>query len=186
MPDLTGKSHILQRCINDSFNNDASNTVGIDFGIGIYNNVKFQIWDTSGRERYRSLTTAYYRGVHIFLVVYDVRDKTSFTDVSDWISRAREFGKKGAKIILVGNACDCSDEERAVTKQEGQELATNLSTEFIEVSAKTTVGINELMKLCSNLTVVELTTQAPMPSAQDIAVVNAYVEELKFEAPCTE
>ena len=34
--------------------------------------IKAQIWDTAGVERYRALTSAYYRGAHGCMIVYDV------------------------------------------------------------------------------------------------------------------
>lgn len=37
--------------------------------------VKAQIWDTAGVERYRALTSAYYRGAHGCLVVYDITER---------------------------------------------------------------------------------------------------------------
>lgn len=40
--------------------------------------------DTAGQERYRTITTAYYRGAMGFLLVYDVANAESFSAVQDW------------------------------------------------------------------------------------------------------
>lgn len=40
--------------------------------------------DTAGQERYRTITTAYYRGAMGFLLMYDVANQESFTAVQDW------------------------------------------------------------------------------------------------------
>lgn len=40
--------------------------------------IKFQVWDTAGEERYRDLTRNIYRGAHGFFIVYDVTNKESF------------------------------------------------------------------------------------------------------------
>lgn len=80
-------------------------TVGIDFKVKTVqrNNkrVKLQIWvsprlahlsrvthllkDTAGQERYRTITTAYYRGAMGFILMYDITNEDSFNAVQDWL-----------------------------------------------------------------------------------------------------
>ncbi len=43
--------------------------------------VKLQIWDTAGQERFRTITSAYYKGAHGILLVYDLTNGASFTDI---------------------------------------------------------------------------------------------------------
>lgn len=40
--------------------------------------------DTAGQERYRTITTAYYRGAMGFILMYDVTNEDSFSSVHDW------------------------------------------------------------------------------------------------------
>lgn len=40
--------------------------------------------DTAGQERYRTITTAYYRGAMGFILMYDVTNEDSFNSVQDW------------------------------------------------------------------------------------------------------
>lgn len=40
--------------------------------------------DTAGQERYRTITTAYYRGAMGFLLMYDITNQDSFSAVQDW------------------------------------------------------------------------------------------------------
>lgn len=40
--------------------------------------------DTAGQERYRTITTAYYRGAMGFLLMYDITSQESFSAVQDW------------------------------------------------------------------------------------------------------
>lgn len=40
--------------------------------------------DTAGQERYRTITTAYYRGSLGFILMYDVTNEESFNSVQDW------------------------------------------------------------------------------------------------------
>ena len=88
-----GKTCLLLRYANDSFSPTFITTIGIDFKIKtvpIDNHVvKLQIWDTAGQERFRTITTSYFRGAQGILLVYDVTDRGSFENVSNWMSAWR-------------------------------------------------------------------------------------------------
>ena len=80
-----GKSALV-RYVNeknaDNFNPQHIATIGVDFTLSwvrVRDKVcKLQIWDTSGEERFRNITTAYYRGCQVALLVYDVTNRRSF------------------------------------------------------------------------------------------------------------
>ena len=66
-------------------------TIGVDFKIRTLElegkTVKLQIWDTAGQERFRTITSSYYRGAHGIIVVYDVTDQDTFSNVKTWCVR---------------------------------------------------------------------------------------------------
>ena len=47
--------------------------------------VKMQLWDTSGQERFRSMTQAYYRGASGIMLVYDVTEENTLLTLPDWL-----------------------------------------------------------------------------------------------------
>jgi len=49
-------------------------------------------------------------------------------------------------VILVGNKCDESENQRKVDKAEGQSLANEFNVPFFETSAKDNLYINELFE----------------------------------------
>ena len=79
----TGKSCIVQRIADDVFSEAYVTTIGVDFRIlkDDESNTKFQIWDTAGKERFRSITKTYYRGSNIVMVVYSVADRSTFESI---------------------------------------------------------------------------------------------------------
>ena len=121
-----GKSCLLVRYAENSFNENFFNTIGVDFKIKTISldnqNIKLQIWDTAGQERFRTLTASYYRGAHGIIVVYDVTDRDTFENVRQWMQEIDKFATDNVCKVIVGNKCDL-DESRKVSTEEGEELA---------------------------------------------------------------
>ena len=71
-----GKSSIITRFVDKNFYNDVASTIGASFCIGIpskfKDNVKLDIWDTAGQEKYESLIPMYYRKSDIVLITFDL------------------------------------------------------------------------------------------------------------------
>ena len=161
-----GKSCCLLRFSEDSFTQSFITTIGIDFKIRTIEldgkRVKLQIWDTAGQERFRTITTAYYRGAMGILLVYDVTDERSFnskeisfqdthfsglwlsgsSDIRTWFSNVEQHASEGVHKMLIGNKCDW-EEKRAVSTEQGQQLADELGIPFLEVSAKNNINVDK-------------------------------------------
>ena len=139
-----GKSSILQRFSDHSFDPTCMNTFGVDFRIKTIDirgeRIKLQIWDTAGQERFHSITRSYYRGAAGILLVYDITDAKSFDQVDKWLSRIQEHAKEGVEKMILGNKCDM-EEKRVISKDRGEALARANNTRFLEVSAKSNVNI---------------------------------------------
>ena len=116
-------------------------------------------WDTAGVERYRCLTSNYYRRSHAALVVYDVSDFQSFRDVEKWIAEIDSC--EGEKLIkvLIGNKCDLLT-LREITKARGKEFADTMEMAFFETSAKTGEGLEECFERIVSL-LLEKQTDLP-------------------------
>ncbi|KAG8943661.1 GTP-binding protein [Tulasnella sp. 424] len=122
--------------------------------------IKLQIWDTAGLERFRTVTTAYYRNAMGILIVYDVTDERSFSNIRTWYSNVETHASENANKILVGNKCDWED-RRVVTKEQGQELADELGIRFIETSAKMNEGVEDAFFILSRDITTRLTESQP-------------------------
>lgn len=145
-----GKSNMLMKYCHNKFTEDYQATIGVEFGA---KNIEFddqvfriQIWDTAGQDNFRSITRAYYNNSVCAIVVYDISNHTSFENVLQWVEDVRNQSPKTVLVVLVGNKSDLED-ERKVTKEEGQNFATEHRLMFLETSAKNGDNIEELFKI---------------------------------------
>ncbi|XP_061826342.1 ras-related protein Rab-8B-like isoform X1 [Nerophis lumbriciformis] len=142
-----GKTCLLFRFSEDSFNTTFISTIGIDFKIRTIEldgkRVKLQIWDTAGQERFRTITTAYYRGAMGIMLVYDISNEKSFENIKNWIRNIEEHASSDVEKMVLGNKCDMAD-RRQVSKDRGEKLAIDYGVKFFETSAKTSLNVEEV------------------------------------------
>ena len=143
-----GKSCLLLRFCDNSFQEAHLTTIGLDFRLKTINlkddrKVKIQIWDTAGEDRFRSITRNYYKGAKGILLILDVTDKETFTHVRDWIERIHEESPEGITICLVGNKIDMK-ESRVISNEEGKKIADEFKIPYFETSAKSNIGVEEV------------------------------------------
>ena len=135
-----GKSNLLLRYAHGQFKDEYQLTIGVEFGaknISINDKIyRIQIWDTAGQENFRSITRAYYKNSVCALVVYDITNRDSFNNISNWIEDCKNQSPKTIFMVLVGNKSDLSD-KRVISIDEGRELAEKYNMIFFETSAKT-------------------------------------------------
>ena len=143
----TGKSSILNRFVNETFEENYQATIGLDFqskNITIHDqDVRLIIYDTAGQEKFRSLIPMYIRESQIILLVYDISDKESFDSIPIWIQEVKDVLNKEVVFVLIGNKIDLND-KREVNKEEGEKYASEKNMIFEEVSAKTGDNFPEL------------------------------------------
>lgn len=150
-----GKSCLLVRFADDVWTPGSYiATVGVDFRFRTMRvdgkMVKFQIWDTAGHERFRSINASYFRGCDGAILCYDVSSRVTFSQIANHLAQVQEKGGDSASI-LVGNKADMK-EERQVPFEHGLDLADQLRIPFFEVSAKhnqnVEVTFQELARMC--------------------------------------
>jgi len=139
-----GKSSLLLRFSDDTWTDKYISTIGVDFKIKNLNLdgklVKLQIWDTAGQERFRTITSSYYRGAHGIIIVYDVADQLTFTNIKNWLQEIDRYAGSHVHKLLVGNKIDKPN--RAVETTTGEEFAKTLGMTFVETSAKNRTNVD--------------------------------------------
>lgn len=144
-----GKTALLRRYLDEEFTDTYLSTVGVDFRVKtLYlpeeqKQLKFQIWDCAGQERFRSITNSYYRGAQAILLVYDITNEKSFQQLELWLEEIRRYLSTLPPIFIVGNKIDC-ERKRVVSHAEVIRLRQRFWVS--EVSALTGEGVNLLFE----------------------------------------
>ena len=151
-----GKTSLISQYIKKIFPESPLPTIAIEFTTKILQltqggpRIKMQIWDTTGQEKYKSITSHHYRKALGALLVYDVTRHQSFENCVNWLHELKNYTDKDCVICLVGNKIDLVENNlnlRKVSIQEGQIFAKRNQAMFFEVSAKKFGGINKCFEL---------------------------------------
>ena len=109
-------------------------------------NIRVQIFDTNGTERFNSMTCNYLRKLHGCFIIFDITDNESFNDVNRCIQLYKDYNEFDKKImIILGNKNDLK--ERKITFKKAQNLADNFNLIYLEASAKNITTINEAFNI---------------------------------------
>lgn len=143
-----GKTSILDQFTNGNFDGAYISTIGIDFNVKTVNikegvQIKLQIWDTCGQERFKALTRSYYRNANAIIIVYDITSAKSFENAKHWIKERELYLDSDVLCVLVGNKSDLY-ENRIIQYYEGHKLAEEKQLQFFETSAKYDSNIETL------------------------------------------
>jgi small GTP-binding protein len=105
--------------------------------------IEFQVWDTAGQEKYRTLVPLYCRGASIAILVFSLEDVNSFNDLPGWVHDL-QVEAPNCELYLVGSKSDLV-QSRVITQQQGESKAAEIGAIFyIETSAVTGEGVSEL------------------------------------------
>ena len=146
-----GKTSIINRYVNNVYNSNCETTLGSTYSTRevIKDNViyKLNLWDTTGQEKYHSITNLFIKGSSIVILVYSIDLLSSFEGLNYWYNSIKE-NLEGNNYVLavVGSKSDLiNEEEEVVSEDEAKNFAKERNAIFKLVSSKEDpVGINNL------------------------------------------
>ena len=104
--------------------------------------IKLQIWDTTEQERFRSITSSYYRGAHGIMVLYDTTDQASFHNLRQWLQEIDRYACENVNRIIIGTKNDLKT-KKVVDYNTAKEYADSRSIPLLETSSKTNENVEE-------------------------------------------
>ena len=145
-----GKTSIIQQYTSNKFDPDTVSSLSaqyvsktVEFS-NVQKAIKFDIWDTAGQEKYRSLAKIFYKDAKVICLVYDITNKESFNALKEyWYGNIKEIKTPDTILALVANKSDLYDRSQ-VSDEEGQAYAREIEALFQSTSAKSDSGITTL------------------------------------------
>ena len=171
-----GKSSILIRYVDESWNEAFVPTIGVDFKVKSMEveqkKIKMQIWDTAGQERFRNVISSYFRGAHGLFLIYDITNRDSFKNLENWLIEIEKNASENVLKILVGNKNDL-EQDREISYEEGKNFANRNGMEFIETSAKINTNVSEAFEMLGKLMIKNEAQPADKNQMKDKKILSA-------------
>ena len=103
-----GKTCIIARFINNTFEENLISTTGASYAgktmtFDEYDgkSIRFEIWDTAGQEKYRSLTKIFYKDAGAAILVYDITRKESYEEIQKyWYNQIKDHAPKNISKLI--------------------------------------------------------------------------------------
>ncbi|XP_014219829.1 ras-related protein Rab-22A [Copidosoma floridanum] len=142
-----GKTSLINRYVNKTFNPHVNPTIGASFFTCKINldeaRIKMQVWDTAGQERFRSMAPMYYRNSNAAILVFDITSYKSFTAIKSWVIELKRNVEESMVLVLVGNKVDLAY-KRNVDTEECMRYAESINASYFEVSALNDEGVDKV------------------------------------------
>ena len=152
-----GKSSLFLKYDSNKFLDNYNATIGVDY---IFKNIekedknvnlRLQIYDTAGQERYRSLIPNYIKNSDGIFLIFDLTKKQTFNDLGKWLELIEEQKKIDKNnLIILGNKFDLVD-SREVTDKDIDLFKNNHDFKIFNVSAKSKENLDECFEEMINL-----------------------------------
>ena len=135
-----GKTSIISRYVNDKFDNNIASSISMCYVAKMLKkkdiNIKLDIWDTIGQEKFRSLSKMFLKDTKIVILVYSITSKQTFKNLNYWLNLYKGQIDEGTILGVAANKIDLSLEEEEVSEEEGIKYAKENGAIFGLISAK--------------------------------------------------
>ncbi len=144
-----GKTSIISRYTNNTFDPQVLTSSSAQFltktiELNKDTSIKFDIWDTAGQEKFKSLAKIFYKDAKVIILVYDITNKDSFESLKNfWYKEIMDNTISDVILAIVGNKADLYENEQ-VTDDEGKAYAKEKNAIFKSTSALSNRGIDSL------------------------------------------
>ena len=146
---MVGKTALAKRLYDDSFEQMSTPTVALGNMIierRIDENlVKFNLFDTAGQEKYKSLSPIYFQNADLIILVYDTTAEETLDALESWRKMVEQRGPENVPFIIVGNKCD-KEEAEVLANEKTISYANKIGAQLFIASAKTGEGVENFLQ----------------------------------------
>ncbi len=147
-PGQAGKTSLCKRLTENKFSKSYKPTVGADFHSYDIKTKKGKsvslFYDFAGQDRFKDVRKVLYPGTDAAAIVFDVTQRESFREVSNYIRELKKY-LKDIEITVVANKVDVQN--RVISKEDAERIVTKLGCNYVETSAATGAGLGEFLKV---------------------------------------
>lgn len=134
-----GKTSLIKKYLYNKFTEEFTPSSSMNYVEKILKidnkEIRLNIWDTIGQEKYRALSKLFLNETEIIVLVYSITDLQSFKELDYWENLYKENIGSDVFLGVVGNKCDLLEEQN-VTEEQGKEYANKNNAIFGLLSAK--------------------------------------------------
>jgi GTP-binding nuclear protein Ran len=183
----TGKTTFVKRHLTGEFEKKYIATLGVEVHpLGFHTNfgeLKFDVWDTAGQEKFGGLRDGYYINGQCGIIMFDVTSRITYKNVPNW---HRDLVRvcENIPIVLCGNKVDVK--ERKV-KAKTITFHRKKNLQYYDISAKSNYNIEKpflwlARKLVGNAGLEFVASPALLPPevTVDEAVLKEYEQEMEI------
>jgi Ras-related protein Rab-1A len=169
-----GKTAIIERYLGKSFCSEYQLTIGAEIKVYTQNidgrDIKFQIWDLAGQERFKFVRSSFYRGSHAVIMVFDLTNIETLFNLFSWKNEFLTNIGKEVPIVILGNKTDLKNQ---VEKHIIEDFIKKLKTEFIleEIPYFVTSAFNGQNVMEAFKTIGRILNKKPPITIQQSAVI---------------
>jgi len=171
----TGKTSIIKRYVHNIFSMHYKSTIGVEFALKVINwdpktEIRLQLWDIAGQERFGNMTRVYYKEAVGAIVVFDVTRIATFEAASKWkndIDSKVTVGveEKPIPVILLANKIDLAKDGFVKSPSQMDQYCREHSfAGWFETSAKDNIGIDKAVKFLISKILENKVTDKPASS----------------------
>jgi small GTP-binding protein len=145
-----GKTTLFHYLRKDEVVDDVSAMTGVDMTLKSVKigdkTLTVKINDTGGDERFRTITSNFYRRAQIALLVYSVNDRYTLGNLGEWMRECvnNNFDPDNLMFVLIGNKQDLDNEVEP--ENVTAFMSSNKITHYYLISALTGSNVKEMFE----------------------------------------
>ena len=137
-----GKSCLIKRFMDDTFDNHLPPTICIDFKIKkIKEDVKIYMWEITSLKDCQS----FFKDAEGVFILFDLTNEKSFFNIPEYIRYVKK--KNNIPIILLGTKLDECADKRMILYQEAKKFADSMNIYYFEISSKEEENIENIQQI---------------------------------------